>query len=249
MRFLLTAALAALCGLSPLSAQALELVPISREFRPSGAGAVQSYEVVNRDAHPVAVEISVVTRALDLEGSETSQSAEDEFLIYPPQIVVPAGARQTVRVTWLGNPTPEKELAYRLVVEQVSIARYKPKAAGGAPVVGAVEVLLNYRGSLYVRPEGSRPSLALESTQVDRSSPARPTLAVTLHNRGSARAVLKEYRLQVKRRGEGPAVSIDLDSVKLKSSVVLADGRRRLVFPWPHGFEPGEVSVLPARRP
>lgn len=235
--------------LLPVQALAgFELTPISREFTPSGPGTVQTYAVVNRGSEPVAVEVSIVTRSLDLQGEERNVSAEDDFLIYPPQVIVPAGGQQTLRVTWLGNPAPEKELAYRLLAQQVSIARFKPAVAQGAGARAAVEILMDYRGSLYVRPRDAQPALAVESVRLERSSAGAPLLAVTVHNRGRARAVLKQHALQVKQRGGGAPVLLSPAALQLTSSVVLPDGKRRLVFPWPHGFEPAEVAVQAAAR-
>src|SRR5688500_3890585 len=98
------------------SAHAYELHPISREFAPSGSGATQSYEVISKEKSPIAISVSVVSRSLDTEGTETNELSEDDFFVYPPQFILPAGARQTLRVTWLGDPQPAQELAYRLVV-------------------------------------------------------------------------------------------------------------------------------------
>lgn len=240
---------ALLLTLLPLQASAFELTPISREFTPSGSGAVQTYAVVNKGTEPVAVELSVVTRVIDLGGAESNASAEDDFLVYPPQVIVPAGGKQTVRVTWLGNPTPAKELSYRLLAQQVSIGRYQPVATREERAAGAVEILMNYRGSIYVRPRSTQPALSVESSRIERSGAGAPQLTVVLHNRGSARAPLKDYVLEARRPGAGAPVSLSTAALELKSAVVLADGKRRLHFPWPHGFEPAEVSVreAPAR--
>lgn len=243
IRLLPVAALALVLGLVPTAARAFELNPISREFTPAGSGSTQSYEVVNKDKDPIAINVTVVTRALDVVGVESNQAADDDFLVYPPQFILEPGARQTIRVTWLGDPAPQRELAYRLVVEQLPIERFKPVPKNKAPAKGAFQVLTRYMGSLYIRPAQVQAKLAVESARIERDAAKPAQLAVMVHNRGTARAVLKDYTVQVKGRGAEPAVSLSPSALELKSSVVLPDGKRKLVFPWPQGFEPGEVTV------
>ena len=70
-----------LSGISP--ALAFKLDPISRVFEPAGAGATQSYQVINDSAEQIAVELSMVERKISLDGEETTESADDDFLVYP----------------------------------------------------------------------------------------------------------------------------------------------------------------------
>lgn len=249
MRVILLAlsTLAAVLILPPREALAFELLPISREFAPSGSGATQSYEVVSREKEPIAINVSVVARALDSEGVESHRSADDDFLVYPAQFILAPGARQTLRVTWFGDPVPERELAFRLVVEQLPLERFQPQPTHHPSLAkGAFRVLTRYLGSLYIRPAQAKAHLVAESTRVERGASGEPLLAVTVHNRGTTRAVLKNYQLQVKGRGAEPAVWVAPGADALRSGVVLPDGKRRLLFPWPHGFEPGEVTMRPA---
>lgn len=241
---LVSIALAALVVLAAAEALAFELLPISREFTPAGSGATQSYEVINTGKEPVAINVTVVTRVLDSTGAESNKSAEDDFLIYPPQFVVQPGDRQSIRVSWLGNPAPAHELAYRLVVEQLPIERFKAKPTNGAPAGGAITVLRRYMGSLYVRPVKAVAKLAVESVKLERGAPGKePQLAVMVHNRGTGRAVLKNTSLEVKARGDQPPVSVPFTTFKLKASVVLPDGRLLVHLPWPQGVEPEVVTV------
>ena len=58
-----------LSGISP--ALAFKLEPISRVFEPAGAGATQSYQVINDSAEQIAVELSIAERKISLEGQES----------------------------------------------------------------------------------------------------------------------------------------------------------------------------------
>lgn len=226
-----------LLGLVSSTGWCFELQPISREFTPSGSGAVQSYLVSNPATEPIAINITVETRALDVEGLETNRSAENDFLIYPPQFIVGPGKRQTVRVTWLGDPTAPRELAYRLVVEQLPIERLLPSATGAGPVQARVVVLTRYKGSLYVKPPHAQPRLVVASAQLA----SRSLLAVTVKNEGTGRVALKDVKFKVK-TGELLTVFKTAD-LALKSSVLLPGGERRLLFPWPEGLALGAVAA------
>ena len=50
---------------------------------------------------------------------ETNRDADEEFLAYPAQVIVPANGKQTIRVTWLGAAKLTREQTYRIVVTQV----------------------------------------------------------------------------------------------------------------------------------
>jgi fimbrial chaperone protein len=227
----------------PLAAWSFELLPISREFSPSGSGAVQSYEVVNGGKDPIAIEVAVLTRTLDAAGLETNAPAEDDFLVYPPQFIVAPGKRQTVRVSWLGEPAIAQELAFRLLVAQLPIERFLPRPSGGAGPEARLIVLTRYKGSLYIKPARAVARLVVESARPDTDAQGHLLLILDVRNAGNARALLKQIRFEVKSpRNEAVAV-LTPAALDLPSTVVLPGGKRRLQFPWPAGMPRGEVQV------
>src|SRR3546814_9029430 len=48
--------------------------------------------------------------------------AYDQFLIVPPQGVLPGGGRQVVRLQWVGNPDLAASEAFYVSVEQLPVA-------------------------------------------------------------------------------------------------------------------------------
>src|ERR1043165_1546619 len=107
--------LPALFFLAIPSTQAFKLTPITMEFGTAGRGANQAFRVENESSNTVAVQISMLSRQMGLDGSETNTPADDDFVVYPPQVLLKPRQVQTVRVKWVGNPKPEKELAYRIL--------------------------------------------------------------------------------------------------------------------------------------
>ena len=68
------------------------------------------------------------------------------------------------------------------------------------------------------------------------------------HRAKDGRAVLKDFVLHLPSPGAEPEVSLSPGALALKSTIVLPDGRRRLLFPWPHGFQPVQATVSTALR-
>ncbi|NET07452.1 MAG: molecular chaperone [Symploca sp. SIO2B6] len=228
-----------LAAISP--AFAFELIPISRVFAPAGSGSTQSYRIVNDKDEPIAVEISVVTRSMDLEGKESYTNAEDDFLIYPSQIILEGGQTQAVRVTWLGEPNPERELTYRLLAEQLPIEILQETEEKPEQRKGQIKVLLRYLGSIYIRPENVEPEVVLDRLQWQSTEDGKNELAITLHNQGTARAVLKNFALQLTVSGE----KIELLPEQLENisnEVILSGNKRRFTIPWSSELPVGEIE-------
>ncbi len=221
---------------------AFKVMPISRTFTPTGSEATQSYDLVNDKPETEAIEMSVVKREMDLDGNETYIPADDDFLIYPSQIILKAGTTQTVRVTWVGEPDPKQELAYRLVSQQIPIDLKKPEVAKSTTVTAKVSILMKYMGSLYIRPADVQPKVVLESV-IAQTDKGKPAIAMILDNQGSGRAFLKTYSLNLTSAGK----TVILKPEQLKEVVtgqnILANHKRRFIFPHPADLPQGTVTA------
>ncbi|MBD2775598.1 fimbrial biogenesis chaperone [Iningainema tapete] len=230
-----------LLGVQP--ALAFKLLPMSRVFTPSGLGATQSYEIVNDANEPLAVEMSVVKRQMDVTGRESYSDADDDFLIYPPQILLKAGEKQTVRVTWLGDSKPTLELAYRLIAQQVPI-ELQPNQNNQTRPVGQVKILMRYMGSIFIRPSNVQQKVVVDTVKLQKGNNGANELAITLNNQGNARAILKKSSLHLTAQGQGTTVHLNPEQlVGINNAVILAGNKRRFVIPWPVGLPVGEVSA------
>lgn len=226
------------------SAFAFKLLPISREFAPAGKDSTQSYQIVNDKDERLAVEVSVVQRQMDLAGTESYQTATDDFLIYPSQILLEPNEIQTVRVTWLGDPAPQKELAYRLVAEQLPVDLEKPQAANSNKPVGQIKLLLRYLGSLYIRPANVQPDMVLDAIGPQAGPDGAQALAVTFNNQGTAHAVLKNLKLHLTSPSQSAKVDLQPEQLqKLNNAVILAGQQRQFVIPWPASLPVGPVTA------
>lgn len=228
-----------LSGISP--ALAFKLEPISRVFEPAGAGATQSYQVINDSAEQIAVELSIAERKISLEGQETTESADDDFLVYPSQIVLPPQGVQSVRVTWLGNPNPEKELAYRIIAEQLPINLNNPEESQAETTSGAVKVMFRYMGSVYIRPKNAESKVVLNGITHEKGTDGNDRLVITFDNQGTRRAVLSELNLNL--TSQGSQLTLKPEQLEgVNNGVILAGNQRRFSIPWPQQLPIGEVT-------
>lgn len=217
---------------------AFKLLPISRTFAPAGRSATQSYEIVNDRNEWLAVSVSMLQRQMDRNGKESYKPADDDFMIYPPQILLEPNTTQTVRVSWVGDPNPSAELSYRLLAEQVPINLDKNQSRMAKPV-GAVKILMRYLGSVYVKSDTMKPDVVIETIE---TLPGATQLAITMHNRGNAHVALTKLALHLK--AVGAVVNLKPEQLKgMANEVILAGNTRRFVIPYPVGLPQGAVTA------
>ena len=177
--------------LSASGSWALAFTPIEMDFTPSGRGSTQIYRLENTLQEPVAVEISVKHRAMAINGDDELTDADDDFNIFPAQVVLRPGQVQTVRVQYNGPASLNTEKAYRLIAEQL------PIDIGQAPQNGGrMRLLIKYVTSLYVVPSGVRANVRLMQTRLVTDE-GKPWLELLLKNEGTSRRVLKDVKVQV----------------------------------------------------
>ncbi|MBD2136250.1 molecular chaperone [Anabaena sp. FACHB-1237] len=229
-----------LSGISP--ALAFKLDPISRVFEPAGVGATQSYKIINDTSEKIAVEVSMVERKISIDGQETTEKADGDFLIYPSQIILPPQGVQSVRVTWLGNPNPEKELTYRLVAEQLAVNLKDPKQSQLETTTGGIKVMFRYMGSVYIRPKNAQSKVLLNGITHEKGKEGNDLLVITFDNQGTRRAVLSELNLNLTSE-KGTQLTLKPEHLQgVNNGVILAGNQRRFSIPWPKQLPVGKVT-------
>jgi fimbrial chaperone protein len=177
-----------------------------------------------------------------LDGTEINTDADDQFLIYPPQLVIPPGEQQAVRVTWLGDPKPTKELAFRIIAEQVPVDLTELTQTEGDRTL-TVRVLLRYVGSVYIKPDGVAPKLVLESASSQKDKTGADQLVLNVANQGTAHRLLQNIKVMVT-ASSGKSVTLagkQLEGVLGEN--ILADSKRQFILPWPKEIPVGPVTA------
>lgn len=169
-------------GLSAGTAQAgVRVQPMSYDMEPTGRGANQDLRVENTGATPVPVELRVERREILPDGSDRRTPADDDFLVFPPQGIVPANGFRTFRVQYIGDPALRQTNLYLITVAQIPVS-----ASGGEQNTG-IQLVFNIGTLAAVSPAGSTADLAV--TEVAPAEQAG-RLKVTVRNDGARYARL-----------------------------------------------------------
>ena len=251
------ALLALFAALTALTAPALAMrvSPMVVEMETRGTNATARIEVQNINPGNLAFETRVFRMEIDAEGTITETPADEDFLMFPPQGILPAGGRQVVRLQWLGAAEPDTSQAYYVSVEQLPV-QLEP---GAADAIGAqVQVLYNMRALVVVAPPGAKPDV--KATVVEptffrppplpgavEEPPMVEGLAITLTNEGRRHAMMANFTWQlVGTDTEGNFLRVDISPDELNRAIgtgyVPAQGSRifRVAVP---GFGPGPIKL------
>lgn len=131
---------------------------------------------------PLAVTFEIFERDVREDGTEGQTPADEDFLIFPPQAVVPAGQTQAIRVQWIG--------------EQPSLSRSFTLYGVEAPVdltgeeTSGVRTILRIGATVHVTSSGLAPVPVLSSWRETEDG-----VEVSLTNNGNRFVYVDELEL------------------------------------------------------
>lgn len=223
------------------AARAYEFAPIVAEFAPSGSGASRTFTVRNTQQESVALQIEVYSRSADETGEETREPDYDSFIVAPPQMVLAPGAGRSVRIQWIGEPDPERELAFRFIVSQLPINFSQQTTNTGAS--GTVSVGYRYEVAAYVGKSGGRPNVTVTEAKPVLDETGGKMLRLTIVNGGSIRGILTDPKLTLKAKS-GASVTLGAERLPgLQLRNMLSGTQAILVIPWPDEVPFGPVDA------
>lgn len=217
---------------------AYEVNPMVIELRPSGQGSSASGVITNSHDVPIAIEIQIFSRTQNPDGSDDLVPENEDIIVTPPQVVIQPGESQTFRVSWVGEQTPDRERAYRLVTNQLPIRFRQEKREN---YVAEVTMRYRYEVALYVQPQGTTPRAQLRSARVFDDAEHGRVLEVTITSDGTRRAILENPQLQLASGG----ASFSVDTAELAPLVglnVLPGSTRIVRMPAPAGLPLGDLT-------
>ena len=235
----------------PLQAFAYTVEPSVLRFGVSGGDSSAFLRLSNRAAQPVAIEIVINEFDRDLDGRGVlGREADDDFIVYPAQMILMPGDETHVQVRWIGEVASNVERAFALTTREVSIPRKdQERIDSGEGVRVNVSVLTNYDVRIYVTPRGAKPKVTVETVGV-RTQAAENLLELTLANQGNAHHPLRDLSLILMPLESGGAalrkspVTLAARDVPGMNAALLAGGRRHLLIPWPAGLPDGPVRAV-----
>ncbi len=169
-----SAAIVVLASLA-VSASAMRVSPMVSELTTSGAGSTARVEVGNVGTAALPFETLLTRMEVDSDGNIVEPPGDEEFLVFPPQGLVPVGGRQVVRVQWVGPASLDASQAYYLWVRQLPVdIEPNPETEMGA---AAIQVLYTMKALIVVAPPGAEPKIELVSAVPAIITPTTPDLS------------------------------------------------------------------------
>lgn len=146
------------------TAWAMRVAPMVSELTTTGLGSVARIEVGNVGTSPMPFETMIMRMELDADENMVETPGDENFLIFPPQGLLPVGGRQIVRVQWVGAPTLDASEAYYLWVKQLPV---NTNITRGEEQLGSasVQVLYTMKALVVVSPEGAQPNVSVNSVE------------------------------------------------------------------------------------
>jgi fimbrial chaperone protein len=230
----LTQWLVAMLVLTAAPAFAFKLTPIEAEFGP-GRLASQTFKVENGGTQPVAVELSVHSRAMATNGDDILAPTPEAFDVFPDQILLQPGETQSVRVQWTGASAPATEVAYRLMAEQLPI-----DIGTGSADRSGLKLMVKYLAALYVRP--AEPAAILTATIATELREGHKMAVIKVKNAGNAHAVLQAPMLELS-AGGNPITYAPEQREAVHGKNVLAGVERELLLPWSTEMDAGALTL------
>jgi fimbrial chaperone protein len=208
------------------TADAFRLSPMRYVLEPSGSGAEITLRLENTFAVDLPVEVEVYKRTVDEAGKELRTSGEADFLVFPPQSLVPVGAEQAFRVRYIGPQNITDMQSYVVVVRQLSIR--DPQAGSG------VEVMLALGTAAYVSPPGAEANLSI-SLADESSTSGKAT--VWVQNAGNAYGYVDRFDIALT-SADGASVTVPSSAfaTDLESPLIMPGSRRKLEVPVPEAL-------------
>ncbi|MDF2576622.1 MAG: hypothetical protein K0S74_106 [Chlamydiales bacterium] len=215
---------------SPFSLEAFQMSPMIMEIAPAGKGSSQSVVLYNNSDRAEAIELRIFHRKHDINGNEDyTEDAEDNFLLYPPQMILGPKESQAVQISWVGDTHLSRELPFRLVAEQVPLKEVEKDPQ----VKMSVEILLRIVGSVYVASKNVKPELRILNTSYKDKGEEGKFLLLNLKNEGTAHEVTTDKRLEIELANKSKLILEGEQAKALTGINILAGDERNLYIPWP----------------
>jgi fimbrial chaperone protein len=190
-------ALALMLGAS-LPAFAMRVSPMIIEMETTGATGVARLEVQNLNQAKLPFETHVTLIQFHEDGTITETPADDDFLVFPPQGVLSPGARQVIRIQWVG-PALDASRAYYVSVNQLPVALDAVPQTDNVPAA-QVQIVYHMKALVVVAPPGAKPNVTTVDAKAAPYQPKTPPgaappapvpgVAVTLKNSGKRHAMM-----------------------------------------------------------
>ncbi|MFC6199510.1 molecular chaperone [Ponticaulis profundi] len=172
----------------------MSVTPIVFDLEAAGRNANTQLRVTNTSTGDIPVAISVSEVTMSEAGEVSAASADDDFVIFPFQALIPPGATQVFRVQYVGDPELEASKSYIFSVAQQPVAL--PEGVSG------IQILYNFEVVGSVSPLGGEADLTLLSSELVTNDDGTRRAALTVKNPSNTHAYLSGSRLELTAKDE-----------------------------------------------
>ena len=247
----------ALIVVVPAVAEAMRVSPMVVEMGTSGTNAVARVEVQNLNRGNLPFETRITRLTYDQNGNATETPADSDFLVFPPQGVLPQGARQVIRLQWVGGTEIPASQAYYLSVNQLPVT-LGPGEHG--QTAGEVQIVYHMKALVVVSPANAQPDVRATAVRQIEYQPPAPSadaplppkvsgIEVSLRNEGRRHAMMAGLRWIVEGTGrDGRRLRLaippeDLNRLIGTGYIAPLGGTRTFQIPLSEAFGPGPITV------
>ncbi len=204
-------------------AYAMSVQPTVVDMAVSGRDAKTSIQVVNDGTKPLPVDFNVMKVEIGQKGEQVQKPAGDEFLIFPPQAILPPGGAQTFRVQWVGDVAIKKSQSFIFSVNQLPV-KMKANESG-------VQVVFNFSVVVNVSPIGGQSLIKYVNADIGKDDKGTRRAVVVVENAGTMHGYLSEANITL----ESGAWRQSLPAAQLRHAIGLGlvqpGKQRRFILP------------------
>ena len=218
--------------ISALPAQAQRVQPMSYELAPSGSKAATSLRIENTSKVDMTLELIASRISVDGNGIETRASAEDDFLIFPPQLILKSGKTQAIRVKYIGEPILSESSAYRISLKQIPI----DLTGSGQSRVGMV---VNFHTLAHVTPPDAEVDLQVNKI----TKQGADVWAISIVNRGKKMGRLSRTQWKINDGSQSRTFTHKEVADMTERNLVMPGRTLNLNIPAIEGFDAATTSI------
>lgn len=196
----------------PIAHAGMQVAPLVIEME-NAPGQSSAIRVRNTSAGEIPVEVSVVRREVGPSGNTINVPADADFVIFPPQTVIPGQQTQVFRFQYLGGAGAEKSASYYIYASQLPVFLGAEESVQNSSV--RINFLYEYGVSVHMVPPGAEPGLEVTNASPVKLEGGAPGVRLTITNEGNRFARASEHELVI----ETETWTTTFDSAALKTGL------------------------------
>lgn len=210
-------------------AEALQVKPMIFDMSAVGADSRKTLSVANDADTPVPMEVVINRLDLGPNGEMIrSPGGEEDFLVFPPQTVIPPNATQTFRIQWIGDPDLAESRSYNISVNQLPVP--PPETADGGTRL-SLQFVASFLTTVTVRPAQGMSSFQVRGAEATKTQDGKPAVALRVENTGNMHNYLSNARIELRAGDWSKKLKPEEIHNRCGPGLVLPGHTRRIVIP------------------